>query len=68
MNQKQVLALRQWIRDVNQLGKQYGLEDMAGTADDPNGEYVDRFMAGETPEQVIASDFPDQSPTSQGDL
>ncbi len=63
MNHKQALALRQWIREVNQLGVKYGYEDMAGTPDVPEGEYVERFEAGETPAQVIANDFGDQSPS-----
>lgn len=63
MNLQQAKALRQWIRDVSQLGLKYGYEDMAGTPDDPDGEYVERFEAGETPAQVIAADFGDQQPT-----
>lgn len=63
MNHKQALALRQWIRDVNQLGARYGHEDIAGTPDDPDTEYVERFEAGETPAQVIAADFGNQQPT-----
>nr|WP_178383576.1 hypothetical protein [Pseudomonas aeruginosa] len=30
MNRQQALALRQWIRELNQLGVRYGYEDMAG--------------------------------------
>lgn len=63
MNLQKAKALRQWIRDVNQLGLKYGHEDLAGTPDDPDGEYVERFEAGETPAQVIAADFGDQQPT-----
>lgn len=58
MDHKQAMALRQWIRDVNKLGLQYGHEDVAGTPDDPDAEYVDRFLAGESPAAVIAADFP----------
>jgi hypothetical protein len=64
MNHKQALALRQWIRDVNKLAERYGHEEMAGTPDDPDAEYVERFEAGETPAQVIAADFGVQQPTS----
>lgn len=62
MNSQQALALRQWIREVNELGVRYGYEDMAGTPDDPDAEYVERFEAGETPDQVITADFGDQQP------
>lgn len=64
MDRQQALALRQWIRELNALGVRYGYEDMAGTPDDPDAEYVERFDAGETPAQVIAADFGDQRPTS----
>lgn len=47
----------QWIREVNRLGAAYGYEDMAGAPMDPDPEYVERFNAGETPDQVIESDF-----------
>ena len=63
MNLQQAKALRQWIRDVNQLGERYGYEEIAGTPDDPDAEYVERFQAGETPAQVIVADFGDQQPT-----
>lgn len=62
MNRQQALALRQWIREVNELGVRYGYEDMAGTPDDPDAEYVERFEAGVTPAQVITADFGDQQP------
>lgn len=62
MNRQQALALRQWVRDVNKLGERYGHEDMAGTPDDPDEDYVERFEAGETPAQVIAADFGTQPP------
>ncbi|HBO2102340.1 hypothetical protein [Pseudomonas aeruginosa] len=62
MNRQQALALRQWIRELNQLGVRYGYEDMAGPPDDPDAEYVEHFDAGETPAQVIAADFGDQQP------
>lgn len=64
MNHADAMRLRRWIREVNQLGLQYGYEDMAGTPDDPDFDYVDRFEAGETPAQVIAGDFGEQEPTS----
>jgi hypothetical protein len=64
MNHKQALALRQWIRDVNKLAERYGHEEMAGTPDDPDAEYAERFEAGETPAQVIAADFGAKQPTS----
>lgn len=57
MTRKEALALRQWIRDVNALGVQYGFEDIAGTPDDPDAEYVERWQSGETPQDVIAEDF-----------
>lgn len=63
MNLQQAKALRQWIRDVNQLGERYGYEDMAGTPDYPDPEYIERFEAGETPAQVIANDFGGQAPS-----
>ncbi|MGO4801176.1 hypothetical protein ACEN2T_18000 [Pseudomonas sp. W22_MBD1_FP4] len=63
MNRQQALALRQWIRDVNLLGVRYGYEDMAGTPDYPDGEYVERFESGETPAEVIAANFGAQQPT-----
>lgn len=56
--------LRQWIRDVNMLAERYGHEEMAGTPDKPDADYVKRFEAGETPAQVIAADFGAQQPTS----
>jgi hypothetical protein len=62
MNWKTLKALRQWVRDVNALGLKYGHEDIAGTPDYPDLDYVDRFNAGETPEQVIASDFKAEQP------
>lgn len=62
MNHKQALALRQWIREVNRLGEGYGYEDLAGTPDDPDIDYVARFEAGETPDQVIVADFTDETP------
>jgi len=62
MSHEQALPLRQWIREVNRLGEGYGHEDMAGTPEDPDGDYVARFKAGETPEQVIIADFTDQAP------
>ena len=62
MNWEELKALRQWIRELNKLGERYGHEDMAGTPNDPDPDYVDRFKAGETPAQVIASDFDDQQP------
>lgn len=64
MNSATAKALRQWVRDVNQLGLKYGYEDMAGTPDSPDADYVERFEAGETPTQVIAADFGNQQPTS----
>ncbi|HBP1199007.1 TPA: hypothetical protein L5621_006293 [Pseudomonas aeruginosa] len=57
MTHKEALALRQWIRDVNALGAQYGHEDMAGSPDEPDAEYVERWQAGETPAEVVAEDF-----------
>jgi len=57
MNWQQLKALRAWVREVNGLGLKHGYEDMAGTPNDPDPEYVERFENGETPEQVIASDF-----------
>jgi hypothetical protein len=54
MNLQQAKALRQWIRDMNALGLRYGYEDM---------EYIERFEAGETPAQVMANNFGDQTPT-----
>ncbi|WP_152227568.1 hypothetical protein [Pseudomonas sp. SCB32] len=56
-------ALRQWIRDVNALGARFGHEELAGTPDEPDPDYVERWQAGETPAQVIAADFGAQSPT-----
>ncbi len=57
MTHKEALALRQWIREVNALGEQYGFEEIAGTPDDPEAEYVERWREGETPAEVIAEDF-----------
>ncbi|HHM8677488.1 hypothetical protein [Pseudomonas aeruginosa] len=57
MTHKEALALRQWIRDVNALGERYGFEEIAGTPDDPDAEYVERWREGETPAEVIAEDF-----------
>ncbi|CAI9912252.1 TPA: hypothetical protein ACNVX4_006306 [Pseudomonas aeruginosa] len=59
MTQKEALELRQWVREVNALGEQFGFEDMAGTPDAPDAEYVERWREGETPEEVIAEDFRD---------
>lgn len=63
MNRSDAMALRRWIREVNRLGEQYGHEDMAGTPDYPDPDYVDRFKSGETPAQVIAADFGQQEPS-----
>lgn len=60
MNWKTAKAMRQWIRDYNKLAEKYGHEDAAGTPDDPDPDYVDKFNEGLTPEQVIELDFGDQ--------
>jgi hypothetical protein len=64
MNWQELKALRQWIREVNAEGLRYGHEDMAGTPDDPDSGYVERWQAGETPAEVIAADFSAQQPTN----
>lgn len=64
MNLHQAKALRVWIREVNKMGEKFGYEDLAGTPDDPDDEYVARFQSGETPDEVITSDFGTQQPSS----
>lgn len=54
---KKAMALRQWIRDCNRLAEKFGHEDPAGTPDDPDPDYVDKFNEGLTPEEVIKEDF-----------
>lgn len=66
MNWKDTKALRQWIRDINARGLRFGHEDLAGTPEDPDLDYVDRWRAGETVDQVIAADFGDQLPSGEG--
>lgn len=58
-----VKRLRQWIRDVNRLGDDYGHEETAGTPDEPEAEMVDAFKRGLTPEQAIIEAFGDATPT-----
>lgn len=59
MTLKEAMALRQWIREVNALGVAYGFEELAGSPDDPDPEYVERWREGETPQEVILEDFRD---------
>jgi len=63
MNHKQMMARRQWVRDVNKLGGKYGHEDVAGTPDYPDPDWVDAFERGLTAEQAIAEAFGDAEPT-----
>lgn len=55
---------RQWIRDVNKLGEQYGHPELAGTPDNPDAAYIKCFEADQTPSQVIASVFGGQQTTT----
>lgn len=63
MTHKQMLALRQFVQEVNKLGEAYGHEEMAGTPDDPDPDVIDAFERGLTPEQVIAEAFGNCQPT-----
>lgn len=51
------LSLRTWVDEVNALGARFGHEAIAGPANDPDPEYVDRWRAGETPAETVESDF-----------
>lgn len=64
MNWQEMKALRQWIREVNAEGVRFGHEEMAGTPDDPDPDYVELWREGKTPAEVIAADFGTQAPTA----
>lgn len=49
--------MRQWVREVNALGTQYGHEEAAGTPDHPDPDMLELFERGLSPQQAITEAF-----------